>query len=215
MWTVNENCNRQDVWWRKYQFFAQDSRIRPRIEKIKERATNAFRYNSSYAPFLLSRVLRQARSPILRHLKMSSSSNIGRRPESTISSFDSDRSTRSAISALVAHIQEAAKVLEDHYSTSSTDENPSGVPSMHHAEEHPLDKKIMKREVRAAVQTIEGACAQLVDTVGNPHHILMNVWLFFCTKISSLSLLNSFRRDSWKCVLDHSGMWYAYSPQCA
>jgi len=127
------------------------------------------------SPFLLSRALRQARSPVLYHLKMSSSSNIGRRPESTISSSDSDSSTRSSISALVAHIQEAAKVLEDHYSTSSTDENPSGVPSIHQAEEHPLDKKIMKREVRAAVQTIEGACAQLVDTVGNPHHILMNV----------------------------------------
>jgi len=160
------------------------------------------------SPFLISCALRQARSPVLRHLKMSSSSNIGRRLESTISSSDSDSSTRSAISALVAHIQEAAKVLEDHYS--STDENPSGVPSIHHAEEHPLDKKIMKREVRAAVQTIEGACAQLVDTVGNPHHILMNVWLFFCVPINSLFLHdNPFRRDSWKCVLDHSGVYHA------
>ena len=124
------------------------------------------------AIFLTSRVENLARLPVIIPLH-APSTIIGRRLKSTARPLSkSDLRTRGSISALVTHIEDAAKVLEDHYSTHPSS---SGVPSLDLAEEHSLDQHIMNREVRTAVQTIEGACAQLVDTVGNPNHILMNV----------------------------------------
>jgi len=127
---------------------------------------------------LLSRVVQTSRPAFLQPLHISSNT-VGQRLASTTASSK----TRSSISALVAHIQEAAKVLEEHYSTHP---NSSGVPALEHAEEHPLDQHVMDREVREAVQTIEGACSQLADTVGNPNHILMNVRLTYFTELGKV-----------------------------
>ena len=75
------------------------------------------------------------------------------------------------ISALVKLISDASKVVESHFAKSSK----PYVPSLDDTEPHPLDKQLAGKELRTAVQTIEGACAQLSATVARPSHTIINV----------------------------------------
>ena len=87
---------------------------------------------------------------------------------------------RGQISALVKLISDASKIVETHYAKSSK----PYVPSLNDTEPHPLDEQLAEKELRTAVQTIEGACAQLSATVARPSHTIVNVrWLNFCRYI--------------------------------
>ena len=70
------------------------------------------------------------------------------------------------ISALAKLISDASKVVEAHFAKSSK----PYVPSLDDTEPHPIDKELAGKELRTAVQTIEGACAQLSATVARPSH---------------------------------------------
>ena len=78
---------------------------------------------------------------------------------------------RGQISALAKLISDATKVVESHYVKSSK----PYVPSLDDTEPHPLDGQPAAKELRTAVQTIEGACAQLSATVARPSHTIINV----------------------------------------
>ena len=87
---------------------------------------------------------------------------------------------RGQISALAKLISDASKVVESHYVKSSK----PYVPSLDDTEPHPLDGQPGEKELRTAVQTIEGACAQLSATVARPSHTIVNVcWRNFCLRI--------------------------------
>ena len=87
---------------------------------------------------------------------------------------------RGQVSALVKLISDASKIVEGHYVNSSK----PYVPSLDDTEPHPLDKQLSEKELRTAIQTIEGACAQLSATVARPSHTIMNVrWRNFCLHI--------------------------------
>ena len=75
------------------------------------------------------------------------------------------------ISALAKLISDASKVVEAHYAKSSK----PYVPSLDSTEPHPIDNQLTGKEFRTAVQTIEGACAQLSATVARPSHTIINV----------------------------------------
>jgi hypothetical protein len=79
----------------------------------------------------------------------------------------------SQLSALVALIASATQLVESRFKTSSK----PYVPSLDDTEEHPLDSAFADPELRAAIQTIEGACAQLCATVARPSHTIVNVRL--------------------------------------
>jgi len=84
---------------------------------------------------------------------------------------------RGQISALAKLISDATKIVEAHYVKSPK----PYVPSLDDTEPHPLDEKLTEKELRTAVQTIEGACAQLSATVARPSHTVVNVhWHNFC-----------------------------------
>jgi len=86
---------------------------------------------------------------------------------------------RGQISALTKLISEAGKIVEAHYVKTPK----PYVPSLDDTEPHPLDGQLIKEELRTAVQTIEGACAQLSATVARPTHTILNVrW---CDLLSS------------------------------
>ena len=78
---------------------------------------------------------------------------------------------RGQISALAKLISDASKVVESHYTKSSK----PYVPSLDDTEPHPLDEQMAAKELRTAVQIIEGACAQLSATVARPSHTIVNV----------------------------------------
>ena len=87
---------------------------------------------------------------------------------------------RGQVSALVKLISDASKIVEAHYVKSSK----PYVPSLDDTEPHPLDKQLAEKELRTAVQTIEGACAQLSVTVARPNHTILNVrWVKFTLHI--------------------------------
>ena len=67
------------------------------------------------------------------------------------------------ISALAKLISDASKVVEAHYAKSPK----SYVPSLDDTEPHPIDKQLTRKELRTAIQTIEGACAQLSATAAD------------------------------------------------
>ena len=75
------------------------------------------------------------------------------------------------ISALAKLISDASKVVEAHFAKSSK----PYVPSLDDTEPHPIDKQLAGKELRTAIQTIEGACAQLSATVARPSHTIVNV----------------------------------------
>ncbi|KAF8815775.1 S-adenosyl-L-methionine-dependent methyltransferase [Phlegmacium glaucopus] len=74
------------------------------------------------------------------------------------------------ISALVALIADASKIVEQHYAKSAS----PVVPSLDDTESHPLDNEIYDKDLRNAIQIIEGACLQLSATVARPSHTLVN-----------------------------------------
>ena len=84
----------------------------------------------------------------------------------------------SEISALVALITDASKIVEHHYAKSAI----PTVPSLNDTEPHPLDNEINDAELRNAIQIIEGACLQLSATVARPDHTIINV-SFLCNSI--------------------------------
>ena len=75
------------------------------------------------------------------------------------------------ISALAKLISDASKVVEAHFAKSSE----PYVPSLDDTEPHPIDKQLAGKELRTAIQTIEGACAQLLATVARPSLTILNV----------------------------------------
>lgn len=75
------------------------------------------------------------------------------------------------LSSLVKLISEASQTVEAHFAKSSK----PYVPSLDDVEPHPLDLTSDSMELRTAIQTIEGACAQLIATVLRPSHTVMNV----------------------------------------
>lgn len=77
------------------------------------------------------------------------------------------------ISALVDLIAKASKIVEAAYEQTEQ----SYVPSLDDTEPHPLDTQVWDKDVKKAIQTIEGACAQLCATLAKPDHTLMNVRL--------------------------------------
>ncbi|TFK35060.1 O-methyltransferase-domain-containing protein [Crucibulum laeve] len=74
------------------------------------------------------------------------------------------------ISALVTLISDATKIVESYYEKSSK----PYIPSLDDIEPHPFDNEILGKELRNAIQTIEGACAQLSATVARPSHTTVN-----------------------------------------
>ena len=77
----------------------------------------------------------------------------------------------SHLSTLVELIANATRLVESRFKASS---HPY-VPTLDDTREHPLDKTLSDQELRAAIQTIEGACAQLCATVARPSHTVVNV----------------------------------------
>jgi hypothetical protein len=49
------------------------------------------------------------------------------------------------------------------------------IPSLDSTAPHPLDSKLLGLDLKKAVQTIEGACAQLTAIVAPPAHTIINV----------------------------------------
>ena len=92
---------------------------------------------------------------------------------------------RGQISALARLISDATKTVEAHYAKSSK----PYVPSLDDTEPHPLDEQLAEKELRTAIQTIEGACAQLSATVARPSHTIVNVrWHNLCHFTMKLKL---------------------------
>ena len=81
--------------------------------------------------------------------------------------------SQSQAAALVGLISDAARVIEAQYAKSS---QPS-VPSLDDLTPHPLDSQIAPMELKLAIQTLEGACAQLCATLARPNHTVTNVSL--------------------------------------
>jgi hypothetical protein len=79
----------------------------------------------------------------------------------------------SQLSALVALIADATKIVEAHYKKV---EAMPYVPSLDDLDAHPLDGVIAgDKELCTAIQTIEGACSQLCATIARPNHTVLNV----------------------------------------
>ncbi|TFK35105.1 S-adenosyl-L-methionine-dependent methyltransferase [Crucibulum laeve] len=87
--------------------------------------------------------------------------------------------TDGQLSSLVDLIANATKVVEAHYQKSSK----PFVPSLDDIEPHPFDNSVLDKELRNAIQTIEGACAQLAATVARPGHTLVNVFETSCLNV--------------------------------
>jgi hypothetical protein len=78
---------------------------------------------------------------------------------------------RSQLSALVGLISEASKTIESHFAESFE----SSVPSLDDITPHPFDAELSSIELKLAIQTLEGACAQLCATAARPNHTIVNV----------------------------------------
>ncbi|KAI6115962.1 S-adenosyl-L-methionine-dependent methyltransferase [Pisolithus sp. B1] len=83
-------------------------------------------------------------------------------------------SNRVKLEALLALINSAAQ------QTMALYENVDAtVPSIDSAEFHPLDEALDQVELKAAIRTLESACAQLCTTLAPPGHTAMNVRRLF------------------------------------
>ncbi|KAK0222574.1 S-adenosyl-L-methionine-dependent methyltransferase [Armillaria nabsnona] len=76
----------------------------------------------------------------------------------------------SQLSQLVSLIADATKFVEDTFAKTT---EPS-VPSMDDTAPHPLDDQVSSMEMKEAIQTIEGACAQLCALVARPNRTMVN-----------------------------------------
>lgn len=70
----------------------------------------------------------------------------------------------SQLSELVSLIANATKFVEDTFAKTSKPD----VPTLDDTAPHPLDNQVSSTEMREAVQTIEGACAQLCALIARP-----------------------------------------------
>ncbi len=77
----------------------------------------------------------------------------------------------SQLSQLVGLIANATKFVEDTFAM-TTEPN---VPSLNDTTPHPLDNQVSSMEMKEAIQTIEGACAQLCALVARPNHTMLDV----------------------------------------
>lgn len=75
------------------------------------------------------------------------------------------------LSALATLIADAVKVVQTEFEKTSK----PFVPSLDDITPHPLDDAVASMALRTAIQTIEGACAQLCATVARPKHTMLNV----------------------------------------
>ncbi|KAK0215218.1 S-adenosyl-L-methionine-dependent methyltransferase [Armillaria nabsnona] len=76
----------------------------------------------------------------------------------------------SQLSQLVSLITNATKFVEDAFAETAKPD----VPSLDDTTPHPLDSQILSLEMREAIQTIEGACAQLCALVARPNRTVLN-----------------------------------------
>ncbi|KAK0443668.1 S-adenosyl-L-methionine-dependent methyltransferase [Desarmillaria tabescens] len=76
----------------------------------------------------------------------------------------------SQLSQLVSLIANATKFVEDTFSKAAE----PNVPSLDDTTSHPLDDQVSSMEMREAIQTIEGACAQLCALVARPNRTMLN-----------------------------------------
>ncbi|KAK0478604.1 S-adenosyl-L-methionine-dependent methyltransferase [Armillaria luteobubalina] len=76
----------------------------------------------------------------------------------------------SQLSQLVSLIADATKLVEESFAK-TTEPN---VPSLNDTAPHPLDDQVSSLEMKEAIQTIEGACAQLCALVARPNRTMIN-----------------------------------------
>ncbi|KAK0437394.1 O-methyltransferase-domain-containing protein [Armillaria borealis] len=74
------------------------------------------------------------------------------------------------LSELVSLIASATRVVEEDFAQSSV----PNVPSLDDTRPHPLDDRLSSMKMMEAIQTIEGACAQLCALVARPNHTMLN-----------------------------------------
>ncbi len=88
--------------------------------------------------------------------------------------------TENMLPALVSLIAGAVDVVQNAFTQTCRPE----VPSLDDTAHHPLDSpESYSMEMMEAVQTIEGACAQLCALIARPNHTMLNVSLSFCYHI--------------------------------
>ncbi|KAK0184328.1 S-adenosyl-L-methionine-dependent methyltransferase [Armillaria mellea] len=83
------------------------------------------------------------------------------------------------ISQLVSLITNATKLVEDTFAATTRPD----VPSLDDTAPHPLDNQILSMEMREAIQTIEGACAQLCALVARPNRTVLNIIEPACIRV--------------------------------
>ncbi|PBK67979.1 S-adenosyl-L-methionine-dependent methyltransferase [Armillaria solidipes] len=83
------------------------------------------------------------------------------------------------LSELVSLIASAAKVVEEDFAQSSV----PNVPSLDDTRPHPLDDRLSSMKMMEAIQTIEGACAQLCALVARPNHTMLNMFEPACMRV--------------------------------
>lgn len=79
-------------------------------------------------------------------------------------------SSTAQLDALVSLITSSVERVKDEYKRLGYD-----APDLHSVEPHPLDGSQPSLELKQAMQTIEGACAQLSVLVTPPQHTVTNV----------------------------------------
>lgn len=91
-------------------------------------------------------------------------------------------SNRARLEALLALINSAAQQAMALY-----EQVDGTVPSIDSAEFHPLDEALDQVELKVAVRTLEGACAQLCTTLAPPGHTAINlvqVYDYSCVRLA-------------------------------
>ena len=76
------------------------------------------------------------------------------------------------LDALLTLISSSVEVVKSEYAKQG-----HAVPSLDSVTPHPMDSVLPGLELKRAVQTLEGACAQLTAIVAPPAHTLANVRL--------------------------------------
>ena len=76
----------------------------------------------------------------------------------------------SELDALLNLISSSVNVVKTEYAKFGY-----AIPSLDSTTPHPLDAKLPGLELKRAVQTLEGACAQLTAIVAPPAHTIVNV----------------------------------------
>ncbi|KAK0215214.1 S-adenosyl-L-methionine-dependent methyltransferase [Armillaria nabsnona] len=85
----------------------------------------------------------------------------------------------SQLSQLVSLIANATKFVENTFAKTSKPD----VPMLDDTAPHPLDDQVSSTEMREAIQTIEGACAQLCALVTRPNHTMLSMFEPACIRV--------------------------------